>query len=78
MTVPAPTRIFMLAGEPSGDMLGGRLIRALRAQAGGPLELFGVGGARMREQGLMSLFPMDELSLFGIGEVASQVPVKGS
>jgi lipid-A-disaccharide synthase len=64
----------MLAGEPSGDMLGGRLIRALRAQAGGPLELFGVGGARMREQGLVSLFPMDELSLFGIGEVLPHLP----
>ena len=64
----------MLAGEPSGDMLGGRLIRALRAQAGGPLELFGVGGARMRREGLVSLFPMDELSLFGIGEILPHLP----
>lgn len=69
-----PTRIFMLAGEPSGDQLGGRLIRALRAEADCSLELFGVGGARMRDQGLASLFPMDELSLFGIGEVLPHVP----
>ena len=69
-----PARIFMLAGEPSGDMLGGRLIRALRAQAGGSLELFGVGGARMRQEGLVSLFPMDELSLFGIGEILPHLP----
>ena len=70
-----PARIFMLAGEPSGDMLGGRLIQALRAEAGDSLELFGVGGARMREQGLKSLFPMDELSLFGIGEVLPHLPI---
>jgi lipid-A-disaccharide synthase len=73
-SAPGPARIFMLAGEPSGDILGGRLIQALRAEAGDALELFGVGGARMREQGLKSLFPMDELSLFGIGEVLPHLP----
>ena len=70
----AHARIFLLAGEPSGDMLGGRLIQALRAEGGDSLELFGVGGARMREQGLKSLFPMDELSLFGIAEVVPHLP----
>jgi lipid-A-disaccharide synthase len=73
-SVPGPARMFMLAGEPSGDMLGGRLIQALRAKTGDKLELFGVGGARMREQGLKSLFPMDELSLFGIAEVLPHLP----
>jgi lipid-A-disaccharide synthase len=73
-SLPGPARIFMLAGEPSGDMLGGRLIQALRAEAGDSLELFGVGGTRMREQGLKSLFPMDELSLFGFAEVLPHVP----
>jgi lipid-A-disaccharide synthase len=71
---PQPARIFMLAGEPSGDMLGGRLIKALRAAGGDSFELFGVGGARMREQGLNSLFPMDELSLFGVAEVLPHLP----
>jgi lipid-A-disaccharide synthase len=71
---PDSARIFMLAGEPSGDMLGARLIQALRAEAGDSFELFGVGGARMREQGLTSLFPMEELSLLGIAEVLPQVP----
>ena len=72
---PAGTRIFMLAGEPSGDMLGARLIQALRAETGDSLELFGVGGARMREQGLTSLFPMEELSLLGLAGVAADVTV---
>ena len=71
---PHAARIFMLAGEPSGDLLGGRLIQALRAEAGESVEVFGVGGARMREQGLRSLFPMDELSLLGILEVVPHLP----
>ena len=69
-----PARIFMLAGEPSGDMLGARLIQALRAAAGNTIEVFGVGGSRMREQGVDSLFPMNELSLIGFTEVLPHVP----
>jgi lipid-A-disaccharide synthase len=69
-----PARIFMLAGEPSGDMLGARLIKALRAATGNTVEVFGVGGGRMREQGVDSLFPMDELSLIGFTEVLPHVP----
>ena len=66
--------VFVLAGEPSGDMLGGRLIQALRDQAGDRLEFFGVGGPRMAERGLVSLFPMDELSLIGFTEVLPHLP----
>jgi lipid-A-disaccharide synthase len=69
-----PARIFMLAGEPSGDMLGARLIQALRAAAGNTIEVFGVGGSRMREQGVDSLFPMEELSMIGFTEVLPHVP----
>ncbi|MEM7024622.1 MAG: lipid-A-disaccharide synthase, partial [Pseudomonadota bacterium] len=72
--VSDPARIFMLAGEPSGDMLGGRLIKALRAKAEAPIDLFGVGGVRMRDQGLKSMFPMEELSLIGIAEVLPHLP----
>ena len=64
----------MLAGEPSGDMLGGRLLKALREQAGDRLEFFGVGGPRMAERGLDSLFPMDELSLIGFTEILPHLP----
>jgi lipid-A-disaccharide synthase len=70
----ARARIFLLAGEPSGDMLGARLMRALRDQAGDRLEFFGVGGARMAEQGLTSRFPMGELSVMGFTEVLPHLP----
>jgi lipid-A-disaccharide synthase len=73
MTEPAPPlHIFVIAGEPSGDNLGGRIMAALRRaadRAGQSVRFTGVGGARMAEQGLDSLFPMQELSLFGMLEV---------
>lgn len=68
------SRIFLLAGEPSGDMLGGRLMHALQEQAGDRLEFFGIGGLRMAQQGLISLFPMDELSLIGFTEILPHLP----
>ena len=65
----ATPSIFVIAGEPSGDVLGGRLIAALRELTGGKMQVAGVGGEMMREQGLESLFPMEELSVMGIAEI---------
>lgn len=67
-------RIFILAGEPSGDMLGGRLMAALDGLAGERFGYVGVGGPRMAERGLHGLFPMDELSLMGFAEVVPHIP----
>lgn len=66
--------IFIIAGEPSGDVLGARLMAALRELTGGKVEICGVGGEMMREQGLESLFPMEELSVMGIAEILPHLP----
>ncbi|CAG4928313.1 unnamed protein product [Acidocella sp. C78] len=66
------TRIYVVAGEASGDVLGARLIAAMRAQAGN-IEVAGIGGARMAEQGVASLFPMQELALMGLAEVLPKI-----
>ncbi|HEX9703058.1 MAG TPA: lipid-A-disaccharide synthase [Rhodospirillales bacterium] len=66
--------VFVVAGEPSGDMLGGRLIAAIRAETGGRISFAGIGGARMEEQGIKSLFPMAELSVMGAAEVLPRLP----
>jgi lipid-A-disaccharide synthase len=58
-----PTKIFLIAGEHSGDALGGKLIEALKAQSSRPLELKGVGGGFMGAQGLHSMFPLTELAV---------------
>jgi lipid-A-disaccharide synthase len=74
VTAAAPF-IFIVAGEPSGDALGASLIAALRQRTGENLRIAGVGGERMREQGLASLVPLDDLAVIGVAEVLPRVPV---
>jgi lipid-A-disaccharide synthase len=62
------TRIAIVAGEPSGDLLGAALIKALRARHPG-LEFEGIAGPRMQAEGAKSLFPMDKLAVRGYVEV---------
>jgi lipid-A-disaccharide synthase len=63
----------MIAGEPSGDLLGQGLIRALRARAP-DVEMLGVGGEAMRRENFDSLFPMNEISLMGVLPVLANLP----
>ncbi|NIZ08851.1 lipid-A-disaccharide synthase [Pseudooceanicola sp. HF7] len=62
-------RVFVIAGEPSGDRLGGAVMAGLKALAGEEVTFAGVGGPLMQAQGLNSLFPMEELSVMGLAEV---------
>src|SRR5690606_18985 len=66
-------RVFIVAGEPSGDALAAPLMRALRSRAP-HISFFGVGGPLMTAEGLKSLFPMDELSVMGLFEVLPRLP----
>ncbi|MDB2407946.1 lipid-A-disaccharide synthase [Jannaschia sp.] len=62
------TRLFLIAGEPSGDRLGAALIDGLRLLVP-DVEIYGIGGPEMEARGLQSLFPMSELSVMGLAEV---------
>jgi len=64
--------IYLVAGEASGDVLGARLMAAIRVQRPGA-EFAGVGGPRMTEQGLNSLYPLADLAVMGIIEVLPRV-----
>lgn len=65
---PAGPLIGIVAGEPSGDLLGGALVAALRARL--PSARFvGIGGPRMAAAGVRSLFPLEKLSVRGYVEV---------
>ena len=66
------TLIYIVAGEASGDVLGARLIAALRARRP-DLTFAGIGGDRLAEQGMASLFPMRELALMGLVEVLPKI-----
>lgn len=72
MTGNRPRRFYIVAGEPSGDRLGGGLMRALEALE--PAEFAGVGGRDMSAAGLDPLFDMSELSVMGLTEVLPRLP----
>ena len=67
-------KVGIIAGEVSGDLLGGDLIAALRAAHDGRIELVGVGGEALERQGLKSLFDFSELSIMGISQVLKRLP----
>ncbi len=68
-------RIGVIAGEVSGDLLGGDLIAALREAYPGDVEIVGVGGEALERQGLTSLFDFSELSIMGLSQVLKRLPL---
>jgi lipid-A-disaccharide synthase len=68
----APLRIGIVAGEPSGDQLGARLMRALAEKSPG-IRFEGICGPEMLKAGGRSLFPMERLSVLGITEIAGRI-----
>jgi lipid-A-disaccharide synthase len=67
--------IVLVAGEESGDQLGGSLMRALKERTGGMVRFAGVGGREMAAQGLASLFPIDDLAIIGFAAIPRQLPL---
>ena len=65
--------VGLVAGEASGDILGGSLMRALR-ELHPQVEFIGVGGPRMQAQGLNPLFSYERLAVMGIVDVVKQLP----
>ena len=66
-TMSGPVKLFLIAGEPSGDRLGAALMAGLKSLAA--VEFQGIAGPLMQAEGMTSLFPMEELSVMGIAEV---------
>ncbi len=66
-------KLFLLAGEASGDRIGADLIARLKQRM--QLDLCGVGGAEMAGQGLKSLFPITNLSVMGYVDVVRRLPL---
>lgn len=64
--------VFMLAGEPSGDLIGADIMRRLKALR--PVDVRGVGGEAMMGEGLSPIFDMRELSVMGFADVMRQLP----
>ena len=64
-----PMLIYIVAGEPSGDLLGGRLMRALKERTRGRVRFAGIGGETMAAEGLESRIALSELAVMGVLEV---------
>jgi lipid-A-disaccharide synthase len=73
-TVAGHLDVFLVAGETSGDVLGAGLMQELVRLHGGPVSFRGVGGPRMTEAGLASLFPAHELTMIGIAPLLARLP----
>lgn len=78
----SPLKIFLVAGEPSGDALGGKLMAAIK-EAVGPmggetvlhrLAFAGVGGEAMAREGLASLYPLSDVAVMGPVAIARRLP----
>lgn len=67
-----PARIFVVAGEPSGDQIGADLLRRLRIRRA--VLLRGIGGPGLEGEGLKTLFPMSDLSVMGFADVLPRLP----
>jgi len=67
-------KIALIAGEPSGDALGAKLIQALRELTDDGVTFVGVGGPRMEAAGLESAFPLSEVAVMGILPVLARLP----
>lgn len=65
--------VFLSAGEPSGDLHAARLARELRARLPG-VRLVGLGGSRMRGQGVELMADLDTLAVMGFAEVLGSLP----
>ncbi|MBR4927021.1 MAG: lipid-A-disaccharide synthase [Alphaproteobacteria bacterium] len=67
-------KVYLITGEPSGDLLGSRLMRALKKQTNNNIHFMGVGGETMQAEGLNSLFDIKDLAVMGIFEVLPSIP----
>jgi lipid-A-disaccharide synthase len=68
-------RIFLIAGEESGDRLGAALMAAIEGLAPGLVIFSGIGGRAMAQRGLHSLFPLDELAINGFSAIPARLPL---
>ena len=60
-------KIFIIAGEVSGDVLGAKIMNEMPG-----VDFVGIGGQNMIDSGLKSLFPISDLAVMGVLEVLAR------
>lgn len=74
MSANKKLKIYLIAGEPSGDLLGSRFMRAMKKKTDGKVKFAGLGGDTMKAEGLKPLFDVSELAVMGLVEVIPSIP----
>ena len=67
-------RLFIVAGEHSGDALGAKLMDVLNDRRRGRIRYVGVGGPEMEARGLVSQFPIADVAVMGLGAILARLP----
>lgn len=74
MRNPSALKIFLVAGEHSGDALGAKLIAALEQRHEGKIAFAGVGGEDMAQEGFASLFQIEDVAVMGPMSILPRLP----
>ena len=74
MASRGPLCVFIVAGEESGDRLGGALMAALSQRLGAAVVFDGVGGRDMAARGIASPFRIDDLAIIGVSAIPARLP----
>lgn len=70
-----PLRLFLVAGEHSGDALGGALMARIEQATGGGVVFAGVGGEQMHARGIDSVFPLSDVAVMGPAAIVPKLPL---
>ena len=65
-------KIFVIAGEMSGENIIYNILKYKNFYK--DINLYGIGSSKLKQLGLKSMFPMEELSLMGIFEILPKIP----
>lgn len=71
----SPKRVFFVVGEASGDRLGASLAAELKAMHSDAVTFEGLGGEGLTEQGLTSLFDIEDIAVMGLAPVIARLPL---
>lgn len=69
-----PKKLYIIAGEASGDLHGANLIRHLRARSKYPLDIYGVGGDQIKETGAKNFYDLAHFHVTGITAAIKKLP----
>ena len=70
--VDRPRRLLLVAGEASGDLHAADLVRTLRASLP-DIEVFGLGGERLREAGMETVADASDVATVGLTQAAGRL-----